>query len=409
MRVLMCNSFYYVRGGAERCFFDLSTLLEAHGHQVIPFSMRHEKNFPSPYAEYFLDYMDFPTLLGRGQGISAKLQVAERVIYSREARDKIKRLIDHVKPDVAHIHGIAHETSPSILPVLRQAGIPVVQTLHDYKLLCPNTNFIANGQVCEACKGHRYYNVVTHRCKRGSLAASLLAGVEMYTHKAMQIYERNINTFISPSQFLKAKVEEYGIQNPGVYLPNFIEVESFQPVYDKDDYFVYYGRLVDVKGVRTLLQAMRGVKISHLYIAGTGELEAELKGYAQQHGITNVTFLGQLDKERLIPLVQRARFTIVPSEWYENCPMTVLESFASGTPVIGAQIGGIPELVHDGENGALFAPGNAQQLAESIHTLLAQPARTAEMGRAGRAQVLQYNNPDYHYERTLAIYSDLLR
>ncbi|MEZ4620953.1 MAG: glycosyltransferase [Caldilineaceae bacterium] len=373
MRILMCNSFYYLRGGAERCFFDLMALLEERGHEVIPFSMAHPNNFPSPYDEHFVSYMDFPTQLAGEAGLTGKLAVAERVIFSREARAKIRRLIEATKPDIAHIHGIAHETSPSILGPIKAAGIPIVQTLHDYKLLCPNTSFVAQGQICESCKGHTYYNVVRQRCKRGSLSASLLAAVEMYVHKTFQLYERHVDTFISPSRFLQEKVAEFGIRNPVVNIPNFLHVDTIVPDYEPEDYFVYSGRLVDVKGIWTLMRAMRTVQRSHLYIAGHGELEAPLRAYVAEHSMQNVTFVGHLNTDALMTLVRQARFAVAPSEWYENYPMSVLEAMACGTPVIGAAMGGIPEIVRDGENGLLFAAGNVDELTAKIHYLLDNP------------------------------------
>jgi glycosyltransferase involved in cell wall biosynthesis len=409
MKVLLCNSFYYLRGGSERCFFDLAELLEAHGHEVIPFSMADPRNRPSDYADYFISHVDFPSRLGPGSSLRDKLQAAGRVIYSREARAKIERLIAATRPDIAHVHGIAHETSPSILPALKQAGIPVVQTLHDYKLLCPNTSFVSHGAVCERCKGHRYYNVVRHRCKRGSLAASVLAGTEMAVHKLLQIYERNVDVFITPSAFLQAKLVEYGIRTTSVNVPNFIHFDRFEPCYTPENYFIYVGRLVHLKGVHTLLEAMRFVQGSHLYIAGRGEQEDELRAYVQAHGLTNVTFLGHLGLDHLVPLVQRALFSVVPSEWYENYSMTVIESLACGTPVVGADIGGIPEQVRDGQTGLLFEPGNARQLAEKIRWMLAHREQAREMGRNGRLQVERVNHPQVHYEQTVAIYQGLLQ
>lgn len=404
----MCNSYYYLRGGSERCFFDLTALLEQNGHQVIPFSMLDERNQPTEYERYFISHVDFPSQLGRGSSLRSKLGTVERVIYSREARRNIQQLLADTQPDIAHIHGIAQETSPSILPAIRKAGIPIVQTLHDYKLLCPNTNFVSHGHVCEQCKVHRYHNVLLNRCKRDSFAASFLAGLEMAVHKAGQIYERNVDVFITPSEFLRDKLVEYGIRNRIEHLPNFIETERIQPDFEPDDYFVYYGRLTAVKGVQTLLRAMLKVSRSHLYIAGTGELEEELHDFVQSSGLDNVSFLGHLDAGELFPLVQKAAFTVVPSEWYENYSMSVIESLAAATPVIGASIGGIPEQVKDGWNGLLFEPGDAGQLAQKINELLANPQRAQEMGRNGRAKVEQVNGPSRHYDEIMTIYTGLL-
>jgi glycosyltransferase involved in cell wall biosynthesis len=408
MKILMCNSFLYLRGGAERYALDLTDLLIANGHEVIPFAMEHERNFSSEYAPYFVSTIDFPSKLREKNGLAGKIQVLERVLYSHESKQKIAALIERTQPDIAHVHGIAHEVSPSILDAIKEAGIPLIQTLHDYKLLCPNTSFVSQGQVCERCKGHKYYNVMLRRCKRDSLAASVLSGIEMYTHKLLQVYEKNVDVFLTPSRFLQEKVAEYGIPNKVMHVPNFVDVDRFQPCYENDGYFIYVGRLVNVKGIKTLFKAMRRVKTSHLYVIGEGEIDNELRQYAQQHGITNITFKGHLGTEELIPMIQRAAFMVVPSEWYENYPMSVLESLACGTPVIGAHIGGIPEIVHDGENGLLFEPGNVEELAERIQMLLDNPRQTITMGRTGRQQIEQINHPQQHCTHIVNIYQSLL-
>lgn len=408
MKILMVNSFNYVRGGAERCFLDLSALLESRGHQVIPFAMQHPQNLPSPYDDYFVNYMDFPTELARG-GLGPKLGVAERILYSREARRKIERLVADTQPDLVHIHGFIHEMSTSILPALKKAGLPVVQTLHDYKIVCPNTTFISHEEVCERCLGHRYYNVALHNCKRGSRMASALAGAEMYFHELFRLYGPNVDLFISPSDFLAHKVREHGMRRPIVTIPNFINPDQFQPYYEPENYFIFVGRLVRTKGILTLLEAMRHLNTTaELRIAGAGELEPELRAYVAAHDLGNVRFLGHLDTDRLTQTMQRAAFTVQPSEWYENYSMTVIESLACGTAVIGSTIGGIPEQVRDGVNGLLFEPGNAVQLAEKIQFLLDRPELAVEMGRNGRQQVESINGPAAHYDQTIQAYRKLL-
>ena len=408
MKVLMCNSFHYLRGGSERCYLDLASLLEDHGHQVIPFSTEHEKNLPTKYSEYFLSQTDFPSLLGEKNGFTAKLKVAERVLYSREAIRKIELLIEDVKPDIAHLHNIAHHISPSILTAIKKAGIPIVMTLHDYKLLCPNTSFLSKGKVCEKCRTHRYYNVILRRCKQDSLSASFLAGMEMYFHRLMRIYERHVDVFIAPSEFLADKLLEFGIKNAIVHLPNFIFLQDFEACYQPDEYIVYFGRLSKEKGVRTLLEAMEFVDTCSLYIAGTGPDERILWEFAKEKNLSNVTFLGHLSKEELIPLIQKARFSLFPSEWYENYPLTIVESFACGTPVIGSDIGAIPGLIKDGWNGLLFQPSDVYKLAEKINYLFNNPDNAIEMGRKGRQQVENVNNPENHYQQTVEIYGQIL-
>lgn len=408
MKILMINSFNYLRGGAERCFLDLSDLLRANGHEVIPFTMQHPNNLPSEYEDYFVSFMDFPTELAR-PGVGPKLSVLERVMYSREAKRKVEQLVADTQPDLVHIHGFIHEMSTSILPALKAADLPVIQTLHDYKIVCPNTTFVSHDAICEQCKGHRYYNMTRNRCKRGSLSASVLATAEMYFHEWFRLYEPNVDLFISPSEFLAHKVAEHGLRTRVVTIPNFINPDTFSPRYDKDDYFVYVGRLVKVKGVPTLFEAMRHLPpTARLKVAGSGEIEQELRDFAQRHELQNIEFLGHLGTAELTDVVQRAAFTVVPSEWYENYSMTVIESFACGTPVVGAAIGGIPEQVRDGWNGLLFPSGDAAALAKKIEFMLTHPDEARRMGENGRVQVDTVNSPQFHYDETLAVYTEVL-
>lgn len=408
MKILMCNTFQYLRGGAERCVFGLTRLLTEQGHQVVPFGMHDPRNQPSEYDDFFVSHIDFPTELSGESGVAGKLRVLERVVYSREARRNIEALIEQERPDLVHVHGIAHEISPSILPGIKKYGIPIVQTLHDYKLVCPNTSFVSNNTVCEKCQGHRYYQVMLNRCKRGSLPASVLAGIEAYAHHWTGMYTRNVDLFISPSEFLKQKLQQFGIENRIETIPNFIDLDQFEPVTQKEDYFVFIGRLVAVKGVRTLVRAMRQVKNGRLLIAGTGELEAELKAYCAEHQLDNVTFLGHLNTDALVPLLQKARFSIVPSEWYENYSMAVIESFACGTAVVGANIGGIPEQVLDGQTGRLFPSGDEAALAALLNDLAANPSAAQEMGQQARRFVEETNSPEAHLAATMRLYQTLL-
>lgn len=404
----MCNSFHYLRAGAERCFLDLAALLEANGHEVVPFSMQHEQNLPSPYSQYFISYVNYPELLRGSTSLMDRARIIERVIYSRESYAQVSALIADTKPDIAHIHGIGAETSPSILPAIKEAGIPIVQTLHDYRLLCPQISFVSQGEICERCKGHRYYNVVLRRCKRDSLSASIVAGLEITAHKAMRIYEKNVDKFIAPSRFLMNKFREHGFSRPMVHLPNFVDLEQFQPCYEPETYAVHYGRLVKEKGVMTLLEAMKSVPDQQLYIAGTGDAEAEMKQFIAENNLHRIEMLGHLPSSELIPLVQRAAYTIVPSEWYENYSMSVIESLACATPVIGSWVGGIVEQISDFENGLLFEMGNAADLANKMRFMRDNPEKAREMGRTARAMVEEINDPQKHYEETLAIYKSVM-
>jgi glycosyltransferase involved in cell wall biosynthesis len=408
MKILMVNSFYYIRGGAERCFFDLTKLLENHGHHVIPFCMRNPKNKFNPESEFWASYIDFPSLMSRKTSITNVIKAVGRVIYSREAKNAIKKVITRHRPDIAHIHGIAHELSPSILDGLSSMRIPTIFTLHDYKIKCPNTNFISQDKVCEKCYGGKFYNVARYRCKRNNIFASILAGVEAYTHNLLKIYEKNVNCFISPSKFLKNKMHNHGFRTKTVHIPNFINMDRFKPSEkEKKKYCVYLGRIEKIKGVLTLAKAINLTDKVNLIVAGRGEAEPLMRIELSQKKSNKIEFLGHIDTNEIIQLVQEAQFSIIPSEWYENNPMSALESMACGTPVIGANIGGIPEIVQDGVNGLLFEPGDYRQLSKKIEVLRDRPDLCRRMGENGRRMVLQVNNPETHYEKTFDLYKSI--
>lgn len=405
MRILAVNKFYHIRGGSDRYFFELARLQEGKGHQVIPFSMHHERNRSTPYAPFFVSRIEF---FEDGRALHS-LRAALRVLYSWEAGQNICRLVEATKPEIAHLHIICHQISPSILPSLKRYGLPVVQTLHEYKRICPTYSLVAHGRICERCKGHRYYQAVLQRCNRGSLAASLLNCLEMYLHKSLHIYEKNIDLFITPSDFMRRKMIEFGMAGRKiVHIPNFIQASRYQPSYRYGGYFLYVGRLIEIKGLFTLLKAMKRIRGSKLYIVGEGELRPQLERYAIRAGMENIRFLGYRSGEELNSLIRNSMFTVLPSEWYENFPMAIMESLALGKPVIGARIGGIPELIEEGVDGLLFQPGEVEDLTVKINRLLEKKHLLAEMGKAGRDKIERKYGAEEHYRHMMELYSRVL-
>ncbi len=334
-----------------------------------------------------------------------------RFFHSREAAEKMEALVDEWRPDIAHLHNIYHQLSPSILAPLKRHGVPVVMTLHDYKLICPDYSLHTPDGVCERCKGGRFYNAVLQSCVKGSRLSSAVCALEAYVHRATGVY-KGIDTLIAPSRFMKQKLIEFGWDGDRIeYLPNFLDVDACEPAYAPEPYFVFAGRLERVKGVSALLEAVAGSDAARnveLRIAGDGpDLEA-LKAFAHAEGLTRVRFLGRLSRYELQGLLRSAMFAVVPSEWYENAPMSVIEAYACGTPVIASHIGGLPELVREGETGLLFQPGNADELRGQIELLLSRPDLAVEMGRAARSLAEERFGPRRHYEHLLQIY-DLVR
>ncbi|MDP3970222.1 MAG: glycosyltransferase [bacterium] len=403
MKILQINKFYYRRRGAETYMLDLIELLEQKGYEVGVFSMDHPDNIQTPYSKYFLPYVEFGNL--KALSMQDKYRAISRVIWSKEAQVNLDKLLAEFKPDIAHIHNIYHQISPSILKTLKKHNIPVIQTLHDYKLLAPNYNLLANGEIDESSKGHRYYNVVLKKGVKDSYSASFLAMVEMYTHKFFQVYEKNVDCFISPSQFLKDKVSEWGIKVKRMeVLPNFVNVSKIIPQYNNDGYFLYMGGLYKEKGVDLIIDIIDKIGYSiPLRIAGSGPEEATLKQLAKNK---SVEFVGFLNKQELTQQISGAVAIIVPSRWYENYPFSVIEAFAHGKPVIAANIGGLPEQVIPGKTGALFEPNNSEDLQRVLTELLQKSETLPELGKTAREWVEQELSPEKHYARLYEIYSE---
>lgn len=408
MKVLQVNKFFWLKGGSERYFFDLTKLLENRGHEVIPFSMKDEPNVKSKYNEYFINHIDF----SRRENFFRELQKASHTIYSFEAKNKLEKLIQKTKPDIAHLHNIAHQISPSILSVLKKYKIPVVQTLHDYKLICPNYKLFTQGAICERCKRHRYYQAVLHKCMKNSFWASKIACGEMYIHKLFKLYEKNIDLFIAPSNFLKDKLIEWG-QDPKklVHLPHFMNYTGHEPSFESSDYIIYFGRLSKEKGVDVLIKAMQAVNPKvKLKIVGTGPEEKGYKLLITNYKLQNrIEFVGYKSGKDLQDIIRSSMFVILPSVWYENLPMSILESFALGKAVVGSNRGGIPELVKDKKTGLLFELGNEKDLTEKINWLVSQPDKIVDLGKNARKLIEEKFSPEEHYKRILEIYNRLRR
>lgn len=402
-RLLSINSYHYRRGGSDVVYLDHAGLMEEQGWSNGYFSMHHPKNFETPWSKYFIDELEF----GHAYSLGQKLTMASKVVYSFEAQKKLKRLLHDFPADVAHLHCIYHHLSPSILPTLRAAGVPVVMTAHDLKIACPAYKMLNDTGVCEKCKDGSLLNVVRHRCVRGSLAASAIVMVESGVHRLLNTYQGKLDKVVVPSRFFMEKFIEWGWpREQFAYIPNYVDSSRFEPAYEAGDYFLYFGRLAPEKGVATLMRAaaIAGVKLK---IAGTGPIEAEL--HALQAEIAgDIEFLGYRSGADLHTLIREARAVVLPSEWYENAPMSVLESFALGTPVVGARIGGIPEMVIEDETGWIFESRNVADLAALLSRLKSMPGQhLAKVGRSARELVTRNFNRAGYLQATLALYAEL--
>jgi glycosyltransferase involved in cell wall biosynthesis len=335
------------------------------------------------------------------------MAMAGKVIYSWEARSKLAKLLDKFSPDVAHAHCIYHHLSPSVLGLLHKRGVPTVMTAHDLKLACPAYKMLNKHGICEKCKHGNLSHVILNRCIHDSLAASSLVAAESAVHKTLGLYKRNIDRVITPSRFFRQKLMEWGWPAEKlIYIPNFIDCNQYLPDYNAGKYFLYFGRLATEKGVDTLIRSASQAGV-WLKIAGTGPYEQELKAIADEQN-SKVDFLGYRSGDTLKELIRKARAVVLPSQWYENAPISILEAYASGKPVIGARIGGIPEMLPNDELGWLFESGNVDQLAQALQNVQGMAdGSLAEMGTQAHRHVADNYSKERYLNEILELYSTL--
>ena len=407
MKILLINKFFYLKGGAETVFFQERDYLKNNGHKVIDFSMQHPDNFPSEYANYFVSNIDYHDGSKAGKiNVLEKARIAIDFVHNRDAVKKLRSLIEKEKPVIAHLHNVYHQITPSIITVLRNAGLKVILTLHDYKLICPTYLMIDNkNTICDKCHRKSFIQATINRCQEGSFFKSLLLSVEAYWHKWAKTYER-VDLFLSPSNFLADLLSKYRADAGRIeVLHNGIDINKYECSTKDAEYAVYFGRISREKGVETLLHAHQLLSNKfQLKIVGTGPLMGELK-----EKYPEVEFTGYKKDAELKRIINRASFVVVPSEWYENCSMSVLESMAFGKPVIGSRIGGIPEQIQDGKTGLLFEMGNVRELAEKMMVLASDKDLRKKMGRAAREKLERKYSLDAHCARLMKIYDGLLR
>ncbi|MFR9660664.1 MAG: glycosyltransferase [Rikenellaceae bacterium] len=391
MRILLANKFYYRRGGDCVCTINLEEMLKANGHEVAIFAMQHPENLPSAWSEYFPSEVSFKPGLGL-------FETLKRPFGSAEVKRKFLQLLGDFQPDVVHLHNIHSQLSPIIGKLAHQKGIKVVWTLHDYKLLCPRYDCLKNGEtICEECFTDKS-KVKEYKCMKGSTVGSLLAYHEAKSWTRERL-EAQTDAFICPSQFMAEKMAQGGFAAAKLQtLCNFIDVEKCRKEsYDKGDYYCYIGRLSHEKGVQTLIKVARQLPY-RLKIVGGGALEAELRELIGED--SNIELLGHKEWREIKEIVGGARFCVVPSEWYENNPLSVIEAQCLGTPVLGAEIGGIPELIEPGASGMTFASGNATELKAKIEAMFAMKFDYEIL--AEESQQRYYASA--HYEALMKIY-----
>lgn len=404
MRILSIHTHGTVVGGADVVYIRGNRLLAEHGHSIawltigqVPVANQlHQPVFCLPE---FRERNSFQKQIGLALGH----------LYHPHARQLAIRALRDFKPDLVHVHTIQGHLSPAVLLPFRQAHIPILQTLHDYRLLCPAIHFLSHGQPCEACKGKKYYRCVLKRCRNNQLAKSGIAALGSYLSDYFYRYDSWINGYITPSEFMRQKMIEFGYAPQKIVtLPN----PYFGPIADFEeaerDHILYAGRLSFEKGVDLLVRAAKNLNV-RVNIAGDGAERERLQTLAQQIGASNVHFLGFLDSAQLNRLYQTALVTVLPSRCYENGPLALLESYANRTPVVGARIGAIPEFIDEGKTGFMFTPDDAGDLHQVLHGCIAYPDSLKPVGQTARSRVLATYSPATYRTHLENIISHVVR
>ena len=407
MKILIINTRHYPGGGDSTYTFNLAELLKQHGHEVSFFAMQDERNIPDPNADLFVSNIDFRELNKR-KNLNTGIRVIARSIYSFEAKKKFSLLIDRVKPDIIHLQNIHAHITPSVIMEAKKQGLPVVWTLHDYKLICPNSHFLidADSTICEACQGGRFYQAVIKSCKKNSFFASAAASFEAYIHAFLRMRDL-VDVFLTPSAFLRGKLLINGYQPEKViHLPLFLPNEQFCQSEKDESYLLFLGKLETLKGIYQLLEACRQAPDVHLVLAG--RIEEPLKSLLPGLLPPNAVYVGLKQGDELKRLRANALALILPSICYENQPFSILEAFASSKPVIASNLGGMKELVKDHEQGLLVEPRDPRSLASAMKWLVEHPVESHKWGYNAFQYAMTNHSPEIHYEKLEAIYKNCL-
>ncbi len=403
MRILHVNKFLYRRGGAEAYMEDLAALQTAAGHEVEFFAMTHPSNQPSRFDSHFPSFLETDP---PPASIGGKARGAARMLWSTSAQRGMGAVVDLFSPDVVHLHNIYHQLSPSILRPLAARGIPAVMTVHDYKLVCPSYQFLGpDGEVCEQCLGGRFHRCVIRGCKGGSRIASATVAVELAVHTLGRAYSP-VARFVCPSDFMRQKLRAGNVFPDRLrHVPHFVVTDGIETKSVAGGPLVFAGRLTHEKAVDVLLEAVGRLDPRvRLVVAGEGPDGEALRSLADRVAPGRVTFVGRLPKDELFALIRSAIAVCVPSRWYENQPLAVLEAFACGVPVVGTALGGIPELIDEGVDGMLAPSGSVDALKEVLQRVVDDPAGALAMGRAARRKAESHFSPARHLASVEAAY-----
>lgn len=399
MKILQINKYPYVRGGADMAFFQTIDLLKQHGHDVYTFTINDNRSIMDNNYAFYADYSEI-----REQSIYRKMKSIPCFFYNKSAAKEIEKLISKVKPDIAQIHLLFNGISLSVLSVLRKYKIPVIYTVHDFRLLCPSSQIWLKGDLCKNCFKKYYINCFNYKCYQNSRINSFMTMLEMLYKEFIFPYHKYIDRYI----FVSKNYKQLHESSRNYFLDKNVILYNFHPKLNtvksnnkKGDYLFYYGRITEEKGIQTLIDVMTKLKNLKLKVAGTGPLLNKLKDKSSG----NVEFLGFINGEELSTVIENSSFVVIPSEWYENNPLTLIEAYAHGKPVIGSKIGGIPEIIDEGKTGYIFNSGDKISLERTIKKALMNTEEQYKILSDNARKYAEYHfSPDNYYNELMDIY-----
>lgn len=395
MDVININQSSVIRGGSDIYFLALSELLKSNGNNVYEFYANEGKE-----NENLPNAIDFnnPNILDLFY-----------YCYNPIAKNKISSFIENKKIDLAHLHIYYGKLSSSILSPLKSKGIPIVQTLHEYKLICPTYKLYRDGCVCHDCKNNKFYKALTNKCNRGNIARSLLSTAESYVSLFCGSQSK-IDHFITVSDYQKSEIVKMGFPSNNITtIHNFIDDTGFTPDYRSPEYILYFGRIEKEKGIDVILDAAKLLHYKNIkfILAGDGGYLADAIAKLKVMGLSNVEFVGRKSKSEIIKLINGSFTVIAPSLWYETFGLVLLEAFSCAKPVIASNIGGMTEIIHDGVDGFLITPGSAEELADKIEFIVSNSCQAQRMGEAGYKKQKSVFSKQAHFKKLMNVYSQV--
>lgn len=399
MKILLVNKFHYLNGGSEKYYFELGKLLKKHGNEVAYFSMEDDRNIRTGDKEFFVKKIDL--------NYGSKLKALD-VIYSKDNYKKMEEAIKEFRPDVIHFNNFQRQLSASVVEAGWNAKIPMIFTAHDMEAVCPNKDMLYNGRICDDCITKGYMSCIKKKCIKNSKLKSILGVIEMKYYKLHSIYEK-FNYIVSPSEFMKKCLLNGGVKNQNIeVIHNFSNATNCNNEIN-GDYIFYFGRISKEKGIFNLIGAVKKCGEVKLLIAGTGPEEEKIKKYIKENKMeSRVVLLGYLNQDEIRERIEKCRFVVIPSIWYENCPYSIIETLEIGKPIIASEIGGIPEIVENEKNGLLYRYDSVDDLADKINELYYNQEKINKMKESSKNKFKMEHTEDVYYQKIMKIYKNAI-